>query len=156
VDHWSLDDPRHRRDARALADPGVQAEEALIEEELVRERRALLGQALARLGARERRVIEALQLTDEPVERALLAAELGLSADALCRLEARALASLLAAGEEATGYVLLHGQRIRVQHRASWSERAGPWSSSPSSLRTPPPRSRRPPTIRASETFSVK
>jgi hypothetical protein len=153
---WSLDDPRHWRKKRTLADPGLLPDQALIDQEADRERRLLLEQALQRLNARERRVIEALQLTHEPVEREALATELGLSADGLCRLEARALASLLAAGEQSSGFVLLHGQRIRVQHRASWSERAGPWSSSPPSRRTPTRRSPRPPTIRASETFSAK
>ncbi len=77
-----------------LVDPRDDQETVSLESDELEHRRALLAAAMGGLSARERRVIEARQLVDEPATLETLSAEFGVSRERVRQIEARALQKL--------------------------------------------------------------
>lgn len=73
---------------------GDSPEEAVLREREIREVREVLDVALAQLGDRERRIIEARMLSDEPMTLEQLGNEMGVSKERVRQLEERARARL--------------------------------------------------------------
>jgi RNA polymerase sigma-32 factor len=73
-----------------LVDEHAGPETELVESQEVDNRRKALGEALAVLNVRERRILESRQLADDPVTLDALAVELGLSRERVRQIEMRA------------------------------------------------------------------
>jgi RNA polymerase sigma-32 factor len=87
-----------------IASESATPEEALAVRQAQERVRAMVRDALARLGERERRIVEARALADEPSTLEALGAEMGVSRERVRQLEARAhavLRSALAGAREA-------------------------------------------------------
>ena len=79
------------------------AQAALVAQEQQSSRTAALGRALIDLGTRERRILEARRLSDEPLTLEALADEFGVSRERIRQIEVRAFEKLRAAMTEAPG-----------------------------------------------------
>jgi RNA polymerase sigma-32 factor len=86
-----------------LVDDHLSAEAALVAQEQQSSRTAVLGRALIDLGTRERRILEARRLSDEPLTLEALADEFGVSRERIRQIEVRAFKKLRAAMTEAPG-----------------------------------------------------
>jgi RNA polymerase sigma-32 factor len=73
-----------------LVDEASDQESRLAESEQLENRKKALGEALAVLGKRERRIFEARQLADDPITLEDLAAEFGVSRERVRQIEVRA------------------------------------------------------------------
>ena len=95
-----------------LADDHETPEETLAEQDELEQRRAMLGDALGVLDARERRIFEARRLSDEPLTLEQLSEEFEVSRERVRQLEVRAFekvqkAMLKAAKERDRGHAAL-------------------------------------------------
>jgi RNA polymerase sigma-32 factor len=86
-----------------LVDDHLSADAALVAQEQQSSRTAALGRALIDLGTRERRILEARRLSDEPLTLEALADEFGVSRERIRQIEVRAFEKLRAAMTEAPG-----------------------------------------------------
>jgi RNA polymerase sigma-32 factor len=86
-----------------LVDDHLSAEAALVAQEQQSSRTAALGRALIDLGTRERRILEARRLSDEPLTLEALADEFGVSRERIRQIEVRAFEKLRASMTEAPG-----------------------------------------------------
>jgi RNA polymerase sigma-32 factor len=86
-----------------LVDDHLSVEAALVAQEQQSSRTAALGRALIDLGTRERRILEARRLSDEPLTLEALADEFGVSRERIRQIEVRAFEKLRAAMTEAPG-----------------------------------------------------
>jgi RNA polymerase sigma-32 factor len=77
-----------------LVDPRDDQETSFLESDELVHRRRMLTEAMNVLSARERRVIEARQLADEPATLEVLSTEFGVSRERVRQIEARALQKL--------------------------------------------------------------
>ena len=127
---WSSDYPSAAelsslRGTAAAVDPALSAEARLVEQEESEERRLRLARALSTLTSRERAVIEARHLREQPIDEAVLAAQLGLSPSVVRRLETRALSRLLQQSQTDDERDVLLGGR-RITRRATPEPRSRP------------------------------
>ena len=88
-----------------LVDESSNPEDRVVEADQMAKRRALLGEAMAGLSARERHILRERKLSDEPQTLERLSEQYGISRERVRQIEARAIERLrekmLAAVEEA-------------------------------------------------------
>lgn len=84
-----------------LVDEEMDQESALVEHDELSQRRALLADGLAQLNDRERRIIEARRLSDEPLTLEDLSQEFSISRERVRQIEVRAFEKLQTAMQEA-------------------------------------------------------
>jgi RNA polymerase sigma-32 factor len=99
-----------------LVDPRDDQETVSMETDEFEHRRAMLAAAMGGLSARERRVIEARQLVDEPATLETLSAEFGVSRERVRQIEARALEKLGKAVRSASLTERKDEQSARLRH----------------------------------------
>ena len=93
-----------------LVDEASDQESRLAESEQLENRKKALGEALAVLAKRERRILEARRLADDPITLEDLAAEFGVSRERVRQIEVRAFEKLQKSIKTAvTGQRLLSG-----------------------------------------------
>ncbi len=105
--------------AASPQEPTPSREEELLHAELSVRRQRELERALSLLETKERAVIEALHLQEEPTELPALAHRLGLAERELRLVEARALGRMLGGADarDPDGRVLVGGRRVRLWER---------------------------------------
>ena len=84
-----------------LVDEDMDQESALVEQDELTQRRALLADGLSQLNDRERRIIEARRLSDEPLTLEDLSQEFDISRERVRQIEVRAFEKLQTAMQEA-------------------------------------------------------
>ncbi|MGD9537066.1 MAG: RNA polymerase sigma factor RpoH [Alphaproteobacteria bacterium] len=98
-----------------LVDPSADQETVSLEADELDHRRDLLAAAMGELNPRERRVIEARQLADEPATLETLSTEFGVSRERVRQIEARALQKLSRSVKSASASERLDEQQARTE-----------------------------------------
>ncbi|MSO69586.1 MAG: RNA polymerase sigma factor RpoH [Alphaproteobacteria bacterium] len=99
-----------------LVDPSDNQEATYLAADELDHRRAMLASAMGELSTRERRVIEARQLVDEPETLETLSAEFGVSRERVRQIEARALQKLGKSVRNAGAVERKDEQSARLKH----------------------------------------
>lgn len=105
-----------------LVDDGIDPEARLAETQELHLRRAALSRALSALTARERRVLEARRMVDEPTHLKILSAELGVSVERVRQIEVAAFEKVQTAVRRKPAMTERAGSRGTERRRDDFAE----------------------------------